>query len=189
MSSKRVFSILGASNHSSRERQKDDYYATDPIAMKLLLEQETFNHNILEPSCGEGHLSKVMQSNGYTVESYDLVDRGFGKQEDFFNITDWNGDVVTNPPYKLAKQFIEHSLEITKNGAKIAMFLKLTFMESKGRKQFFIDNPPKFIYVSSSRIQCAINGDFENVGATCIAHAWYVWEKGFKGNSTVKWIN
>ena len=51
---------------------------------------------------------------------------------------------------------------------------------------------PKHIYVSSSRILCAKNAEFERMkqgGGSAIAYAWYVWEKGYKGNTILKWIN
>lgn len=101
-------------------------------------------------------------------------------------------DIITNPPYKYAKEFVEHALEISKDGTKIAMFLKLTFLEGKARKKMFEANPPKVVYVSSSRLQCAKNGDFEKYGkgvGTAVAYGWYVWEKGFKGDPIIKWVN
>lgn len=72
------------------------------------------------------------------------------------------------------------------------MFLKLQFLEGKKRESFFLDNPPKTIYVSSSRLLCAKNADFQRMkdgGGSAVAYAWYVWEKGYKGNTVVKWIN
>lgn len=47
-----VFKTLGASNHTDHERQKEDYYATEPLATQWLCKLETFNKRILEPSCG-----------------------------------------------------------------------------------------------------------------------------------------
>lgn len=76
--SKSVFSTLGSSQHSDRDRQKYDYYATDPIAAEHLLQLEDFSNDIWEPACGEGHLSKVFLARGYNVKSTDLIDRGFG---------------------------------------------------------------------------------------------------------------
>jgi hypothetical protein len=111
---------------------------------------------------------------------------------DFFNVKNWDGDIITNPPYKYAKEFIEKSLSIIPTGNKVAMFLKIQFMEGKGRKSLFITNPPKTIYVSSSRLLCAKNGDFEQAiknGGSAVAYAWYVWEKGFNGKTSVEWIN
>ena len=52
--SKTVYSIIGASNHSAVERESDDYYATDPIALEKLLEFETFSNDIWEPAVGGG---------------------------------------------------------------------------------------------------------------------------------------
>jgi len=69
------------------------------------------------------------------------------------------------------------------------MFLKVLFLESKARRKLFDKQPPKTIYVSSSRINCAKFGNFEKYTTKAIAYAWYVWEKGYKGNTIVKWIN
>lgn len=183
-----VFSTLGASNHSKGEREEHDFYATHPRAAKLLMELEDFD-NILEPSVGKGHLAKEFIKAGKKVTSSDLIDRGFGIVKNFYDYDSWDGDIVTNPPYKYAKQFIEHSLKIIKPNRKIIMFLKLTFMESKGRKELFINNPPKTIYVSSTRIPCAKNGDFDNKNSSAVAYAWYVWVKGVKQDPIVKWFN
>ena len=190
----KTFTTIGASNHSEKERHKDDYYATDPKAVELLLENETFNHSIWECACGEGHIAKVLESNGYHVISTDLIDRGYGTGGiDFLTQTEnWGGncsDIVTNPPYKLALEFAQHALEIVEEGNKVAMFLKLTFLEGQKRKQFFLKYPPKRIYVFSKRITCAMNGEFENYPSSAIAYAWYVWEKGYKGKPTIDWIN
>lgn len=67
------------------------------------------------------------------------------------------------------------------------MFLKLQFLEGKNRKKFFKENPPKVVYVSSSRLECGINGKFS--GTSAVAYAWFVWEKGFKGEPVIRWFN
>lgn len=185
-----IYSTLGASNHSRTERQNEDYYATEPKAMELLLGEETFARHVWECACGEGHLSKVLEKHGYDVESTDLIYRGYGRQEDFLKTEGWfDGDIITNPPYKFALQFVEKALQTVKRGRKVAMFLKLTFLEGKGRKQFFLDNPPKTVYVSSSRLICAVNGDFKAITSSAVAYAWFVWEKGYAGDPAIKWIN
>lgn len=195
---KAAFTCLGASNHTDQERQNHDYYATEPKAMELLLQEEQFSPVVWEPACGEGHLSKVLEKHGYEVINTDLVYRRFGAAQsvDFLKLnrsTDYfEGDIITNPPYKYAKEFVEKALELIDDGQKVAMFLKLTFLEGKARKKLFAIAPPKRIYVSSSRLQCAKNGDFEKYGkgvGTAIAYAWFVWEKGYKGDPVIKWIN
>lgn len=131
---------------------------------------------------------------GYSVKSTDLIDRGYGEGGvDFLKQTEvFDGDIVTNPPYKFAKEFVEQGLKLVNDGNKVCMFLKLTFLESKARRELFDNNPPKTVWVSSSRLRCAKNGDFttykQGVG-TAVAYAWYVWEKGYKGPTIIKWFN
>lgn len=168
--------LVGNSRHADAE--PNDYYATEPRAVELLLEQESFSENIWEPACGEGHISKVLEDNGYSVFSTDLIDRGFGTGDvDFLKQKyKFNGDIITNPPYKYAKAFVEKALESIPEGNKVAMLLKLTFLEGKARQKLFQQYPPQTVYVSSSRLECGKNGIFRNGSA--VAYAWYVWQKG-----------
>lgn len=140
--SKSVFAMMGASNHSTTKRQQNDYYATEPLAVELLLEKEKFCRRVLEPACGEGHISKVLKRHGYDVISSDVIDYGYGGVQNFFAIKNWDGDIITNPPYKLAKEFVQHALDIIPTGRRVAMFLKITFLESKSRRSLFKQNPP-----------------------------------------------
>ena len=186
-----IFKTIGASNHTDHERQKDDYYATDPIATIMLCGLERFTDDVWEPACGEGHISKVLAHNGYRVRSSDIVNRGYGDVSDFLSTDNvyWHGDIITNPPYKYAQEFVEKSLQIIDDGNKVAMFLKLTFLEGKSRKELFRKYPPKVVYVSSGRIKCAMNGDFDSIGSSATAYAWFIWEKGYDGDTIIKWFN
>ena len=189
-----TFTAIGASNHTEKERQNNDFYATEPKAAELLLEQETFHHTIWECACGQGHLAKVFENHGHEVIATDLIYRGYGEIEplDFLNetIDDFEGDIITNPPYKYAFEFVQKALESVKSGRKVAMFLKLQFLEGKKRKEFYQRTPPRTVYVSSSRLNCAMNGDFETYKSNnAICYAWFVWEKGYTGETVIKWIN
>lgn len=192
---KSTFVTLGASNHTDKERQKEDYYATDPIAARLLLDVEPFEGKIWECACGEKHLARVFEDAEYEVRSSDIVDRCGNEMFDFLGIENcepWESNIVTNPPYKYATEFIYKALSLISEGKKVAMFLKVQFMEGKERKRLFTEFPPKVIYVSSSRIMCAKNAEFERMrdgGGSAVAYAWYVWEKGYKGDTIVRWIN
>lgn len=181
---------LGASNHTFDEREKNDFYATDPLATELLLDNEQFNKSIWEPACGGGHMARVLEAKGYKVISTDIVDRGYGDIKDFFSFDgQFEGDIITNPPYRYALEFCKKALDSVPEGHKVAMFLRLQFLESKARKPFFLENPPKTVYVSASRLRCAKNGDFTSSVSSAVAYAWFVWEKGYKGQSVIKWIN
>lgn len=89
-------------------------------------------------------MSRVLEAAGYDVVSRDLVDRGYGEVSDFLAIDNlaWDGNIVTNPPYKYAQQFVEKALNIIPKGKKVAMFLKLTFLEGKARRALFRSTPP-----------------------------------------------
>lgn len=193
---KSTFVMLGASNHSEKERENNDYYATDPKALEIFLDKLKEDgiklHNyIWECACGEGHLSKVLEKHGYKVLSTDLIDRGYGKgNTDFLKSipNEWVGDILTNPPYKYARQFVEKAMEVTRNSCYTIMFLKIQFLEGQARKEMFKKYPPKYVYVNSERQLCAMNGEFDKYKATALCYCWFVWEKGFTGEPTIRWI-
>lgn len=185
---------MGASNHTEKDREVDDFYATEPKATELLVGLEKFNKDIWECACGKGDISETLVRAGYNVRSTDLIDRGYGTGDiDFLKQKDtWNGDIITNPPYKFALEFIYRALSLIPEGNKVAMFLKIQFLEGKERKKLFISQPPKKIWVSSSRLLCAKNGLFSEMragGGSAVAYAWFIWEKGYKGDTIVKWFN
>lgn len=189
---KSVYATLGASNHTEEEREQNDYYATDPLAIDYLLDSGAkLSHNIWECACGEGHLSKQLSSFGYDVKSTDLIYRGFGEGGvDFLQQTSgFDGDIITNPPYKYASDFVCKALELVPEGRKVFMFLKLQFLEGKARKALFDTKQLKTVYVSRGRIKCAPNGNFDKITSSAVAYAWFEFERGYQGDPVIKWIN
>lgn len=183
--------IIGAQTETSEARAENDFYATDPIAIEELMKIEKLCYDIWEPACGMGHLAEPLVKAGYHVIATDLIDRGYGNGGvDFLKQTGFIfcGDIITNPPYKLAEKFIRHGLEIIPEGYKLCLFMKLTFLEGKKRQELFKEYPPKRVWVSSSRINCATNGNFEGT-SSMMAQAWYIWEKGYQGPTTLGWFN
>lgn len=184
-----ILSTNGISRTAIREQH--DYYATDPKAMELLLKYEIFDNNIWECACGEGNLSKVLKSHGYNVLSTDLIDRGYqDKQLDFLKGGyEFNGDIITNPPYKYMTEFILNSLESIPFGNKVAMFLKINSLVGKKRyKEIYSKIPPYRVYVFTGRIACSKNNQPEGFKYTAMDHAWFIWEKGKIGPTELKWI-
>lgn len=191
-----LFVTLGASNHSDKERETNDFYATHPEAIDALASTVELPHEILEPACGAGHLSKRLEQLGHKVYSYDKIDRGYGEVQDYFFMEKLPDDcrcIVTNPPYKIATPFILKSLELLPEGGLCCMFLKTTALEGKERyEKIFRKYPPHSVLQFVKRILCAKNGDFQGVmdgGGSAVAYAWFVWRKGFKGDTTIKWVN
>lgn len=192
-----VFVNLGASNHAKCERQEDDYYATSPRAVEMLLEKESFAKDIWECASGGGHISKVLEKAGYNVLKTDIIDReknGTVIIEDFLESNRiFDGDIITNPPYKLAQEFVEKALDSVTDGHKVVMYLRLGFLEGKKRQRLFKTNQLKKVYVAAARMGCAPNGQFHDMKNECeggaVAFAWFVWEKGYNGNAEISWFN
>lgn len=188
-----VFSTLGAKNAFS-QREPTDFYATDPNTLEVFLrslKRDNFilPHKICEPCCGAGHLSEVLKKHGYEVKSYDLHDHGYGETGIDFLTSDVKAECfLTNPPYKYALSFVKKALENVLPNGYVIMFLKIQFLEGKERYKFFQNNPPKFVYVNSSRQYCAKNADFDMHSSSAVCYVWFVWQKGFSGESIIRWI-
>lgn len=180
-------------SHSKQRRQDNDFYATQPLAIELLLKiHPSINNRVWECAVGQGHISNILEKNGFTVRKSDLIDRGVLGAEivDFLDCKEiWDGDIITNPPFSMALEFVQHSLDLVKYGNQVIMFLKIQFLESAKRASFFNQNPPKIIYIPSSRLNCARDGDFDKYHSSSAMFCWYVWEKGFKGDPIIKWFN
>jgi hypothetical protein len=179
---KRARSLVGV----SEGRPEGDYYPTPRIATEALLGVESFEGEIWEPACGDGAISKVLEEYGYSVRSTDLIDRGYGEGNvDFLLTSDKTHNIITNPPYSLAEKFVMHSLFRTTG--KVAMLCKLQFLEGGKRRAMFESTPLKSVHVFSKRIKMTRNGEkMKNGGMICFA--WFVWEHGYTGEPTIKWI-
>lgn len=194
---KSTFITLGASNHTIKERESNDYYATDPVAVDALVRMMygKLPHKVWECACGEGHLSERLKSFGFDVVSTDIVNRGYGEVKDFLSTTEMPAGcqcIITNPPYKHALAFILHALDLLPDDGLFIMFLKTTFLEGQKRyDELFQDNNPELVLQFSYRVLCAKNGEFEKMrrgGGSAVAYAWYVFRKGYKGDTIIKWI-
>jgi hypothetical protein len=116
---------------------------------------------------------------------------GVAKTADFLKQrAEWSGDILTNPPFKDAEAFVRKALDLILWGNRVIFFLRIMFLESTKRQDLFKKYPPKYVYVHSSRVATAKGGDFEKYkgGGKSMCYAWFVWEKGYKGDTVVRWI-
>jgi len=179
-------------------RQEEDFYATNPKSLEIFLEKlkldgVILSSNIWECACGQGHLAEVLKTAGYNVRCSDLVYREYADTESFNFMeheldTIWNGDILTNPPFKFAEEFVVKALNRLEPNKKLLLFLKIQFLEGQKRKLLFEKYPPKYVYCYSSRQQCAKDAEFEKYTATTQFYSWFVWEKGYTGETIIRWI-
>lgn len=191
-------SLAGAS--ISGERVKNDFYATPFDATEKILQKVFLEGSILEPACGEGHIAKVLREfyPEREIVATDLVQRadifGIGAQygvdflkHDFGRTFD---NIVTNPPYSLAQEFVERAIDISHK--KVLMLLKIQFLEGIARKRMFEKTPPKNVWVFSKRINPLPNGKSVRENgkkmASTMCFAWFEWDKQYSGAPQIKWI-
>lgn len=187
-------------------REENDYYATDPYVINRSIDffyevGITKQSPIWECSCGEGHLSKRLIELGFeNVISSDLIDRGYGQKQDFLKTANCKHPItiLTNPPFKLASEFIFHANAIQSDGEISLFFLKIQFLETEKRIDLFKQCGLKYVGVMSNRACCAMNGDFDKYfkqdkktgtykGGTQLM-SWFVFQKGYIGEPVIKFI-
>jgi hypothetical protein len=172
------------------DREPDDFYPTPPCATQALLAVERFTGAIWEPACGTGDMSRVLAAAGYDVVSTDLIDRGFGEGGRDF-LCEWvplAPNIVTNPPFKWAVQFTERALQLTTG--KVALFLRLAFLEGQDRGRWFPQTPLARVHIMSRRVPIQkgrLPEDGENSGP--LAFAWFVWEHGHVGAPELRFLD
>lgn len=168
------------------KRAANDFYRTPERCTKALLAVEPFGDFVWEPACGDGAISRVLEQSGRFVVSTDLNDYGYGAPgHDFLAASCLCApEIITNPPYTLADEFVLHALNL--GATKVAMLLRLAWLEGRARHQrLFAEHPPTRVWVFSGR-QTLWAADDPNPRTTggAIAFAWFVWDaETFPGSS------
>ena len=128
-----------------------------------------------EPAANRGHMVKPLSEYFYQVEGADAYDygAGFPVQDYLFGAlpspVDWT---ITNPPFRLAEQFIERALA-TSGG--VAMIVRAAFLEGQGRyERLFSKTPPSHVLQFTERVVMH-KGRLAPEGSTATAYAWLVW--------------
>ena len=166
-------------------RQKDDWYPTPPSATAALLSREKFGKTIWEPAAGDGAIAKVCEKAGYDVLASDLNDYGYMDalaNVDFLLEPERAADhIITNPPYKLAQEFIQKAIDL--GCTKHAWLLRLAFLKAASGTGVCLLATRLPIYVFSHRLTM-IRGDHDEswYGSGKMAFAWFVWDSACLGD-------
>ena len=116
-----------------------------------------------EPCRGDGRIHFFLEEEQGLPCTYCEILEG----RDFF---DWTSEVdliLTNPPFSLAKEFIDHSLTISQTSI---MLLRINYLGSISRHQWWKENTPTALHVLSKR------PSFTGTGTDATDYAWYVWD-------------
>ena len=143
--------IIGGAGKDT-ERDEHDFYATTPDAIDALIHMMlgrgliTLDSKIVEPCCGDGAISKRLDHAGFQVFSSDLINRGYGHHGiDFraYPALDEGTWVITNPPFKLFKDFAKTFI-VNRRGP-VALLLKSTFWHAAERSSLFRAHRPAMV--------------------------------------------
>src|SRR6266849_4792581 len=172
-----------------------DDFPTPPWATRGLIEHildgkdRLSTQSCLEPACGAGHMAKVLKEYFREVRCADAYDYGYGDIRDFLtypyetNAVDW---VITNPPFRLAEEFVLRGLRIARRG--VAILARTVFLESVGRYQgIFKDVPPTKFAQFVERVPM-VRGRLDGKATTATGYAWLVWEKEIAAIPRLMWV-
>ena len=187
-----------------------DDFPTPPWATRALLEhvigkRQLLNQmSCLEPACGSGHMAKVLAEYFGAVHASDIHDYGYGLVADYLAPppalslgkrgskkriapapmeVDW---VITNPPFRLAEDFLETALKQARVG--VALLTRTVFIESVGRyERIFKPNPPSHFAQFTERVPM-VKGRLDKKASTATGYSWLVWEKSAKRRAQLVWV-
>lgn len=161
-----------------------DFFPTPPWATRALCEHVLGGkarlsvRSVWEPACGMGHMARPLAEYFGEVEASDIHPYGFGALDDFLFVLkpiDPPHWIITNPPFRLAAQFIEHAREIAAAG--VAMLVRTAFLEGVQRyRELFSQTPPSVIAQFCERVPM-VKGRLSQEATTATAYCWLVWHQ------------
>lgn len=180
---------LKASPQRKLDHSSKDFFQTPHPLTRLLLENEVFDGTILEPAAGKGAIVKVLKDfDNKEIVAYDLDDNN-GK--DFLTEDRCFSNIITNPPFKLAHQFILHSKQLANQ--KIAMLLPLNYLHGQKRfNEIWTDTlfPLASVYIFTRYVMfdTKLRKDDKLISNGFMTFAWFVWDKKHQGPPAIKWL-
>jgi hypothetical protein len=176
-------------------KDSPDDFPTPPWATRGLIEHVLDDKSALkkmtclEPACGVGHMANPLKEYFAEVRCADAYDYGYGDIRDFLtypyetNAVDW---MITNPPFRLAEEFVIRALRVARRG--VAILARTVFLESSGRyNRIFRDRPPAKFAQFVERVPM-IKGRLDSKATTATGYAWLVWDKEFAGTPKLMWV-
>jgi hypothetical protein len=143
----------------------------------------------LEPACGAGHMAKVLKEYFGEVRCSDAYHYGYGAVRDYLdapfeaNAVDW---VITNPPFRLAEDFVQRSLMVARRG--VAILARTVFIESVGRYRTIFETNTSTKFAQYTERVPMVRGRLDRRASTATGYAWLIWEKAPAGATRLMWV-
>ena len=171
-----------------------DDFPTPPWATRALCEwleaagEDLPRMTVREPAANRGYMVRPLAGRFGTVDASDVHDYGAGfPVRDFLfpeplAEVDWT---ISNPPFRLAEQFIGRALDTSRRG--VAMIVRSAFIEGVGRHdRLFSKRAPSHVLQFAERVPM-VKGRYDPSATTATAYLWLVWMTGFIG-TRLCWI-
>ncbi|NTZ90150.1 SAM-dependent methyltransferase [Agrobacterium tumefaciens] len=181
-----------AQRHEAQDSPDD--FPTPPWATRALIEyiigrEKVASCTCLEPAAGRGYMSRPLSEYFARVDSADAYPYGYAPIRDFLTFPyealshDW---VITNPPFRLAEEFVARAMTVARQG--VAILARTVFLESVGRYEgIFKDSPPTIFAQFSERVPM-VKGRVDPKASTATGYAWFIWEKDAIDHSHLAWV-
>jgi len=191
---------------NGRERREHDFYET-PLEVAA-----TTMYNIpcdvghvryaLDPGAGSGIWAKALRIynpvahiTGVEIQPpHEFVDHtefhNLYNEWHFADYLEWETEnrydlIMGNPPYKVAHEFIDKSLELLAPNGQLVFLLRLAMLESLKRyKTLWTHSPIYKVFVSTRRI--SFTGDRKTDDT---AYGIFIWKNGFDGRPQLDWLH
>ena len=182
--------VKGRGNTSSAVMQQRrephdslDDFPTPPWATRALCQWlmdrkclRLHHMSVREPAANRGHMVRPLSESFESVEASDVHDYGAGYpvRDYLFGPDPALSDfTITNPPFRLAEQFIHRMLETSRIGC--AVIVRTAFLEGIARyENLFKRRPPAHVLQFCERVVMH-KGRLSPKGSTATAYCWLVW--------------
>lgn len=174
---------MSATNRGS-QREVYDRYLTPEHAVMSLLDNHPIVYPALECSTGYGSIQQHLDPD--LTWGIDIDPEVEPDQVCNYLKTNFKGKyntIITNPPYSEAIDFIKKALKDVMPGGQVIFLLRINFLGSLTRQNFWKMHPPSHMYVLSKR------PSFMKKGTDATEYAWFVWTKGVHCNDMrINWV-
>ena len=185
------------------KRRKNDFYETPlAVAAETMFNipcEPLFVKKVLDPGAGRGVWGKALRLYNKTahITGIDIQSTADLRPNPLIynhwvldDYLDWKTDdkfdlIMGNPPYKLAHEFVDKSLDLLAPNGQLVFLLRLAMLESLKRyKTWWTHSPIYKVLVSTRRISFTNDRKTDDT-----AYAIFMWREGWDASPTLGWLH
>lgn len=173
-------------------REANDWYVEPEWCSLRLFQEEKFTGTICDPACGRGTIVISALKSGLVAAGSDLIPRGWDSTltpHDFLSSDHPRVNIVSNPPFGIAEQFVEKALHLAER--KVAMLLPANWVQGDKRSRWLGATPLRRVWFITPRPSMPPGQVLEaggKPGNGTTDYAWFVWLRGYDGAPEVRWL-